>query len=75
MDGAFRMTFPDLKIVPLPGSRPFRVEIDLKRFGIKENGRFVLEYPSSDAAIPESVVEDGVLKASLDAKSFAYLWR
>lgn len=74
-DGAFRMTFPDLKIIPLPGSKPFRIEMDLKRFGIEGKGKFTLEHPSSGAAAPESVVENGVLKASFDARSFAYLWQ
>jgi hypothetical protein len=74
-DGVFRMTFPDLKIIPVPGAGPFRVEMDLKHFGIKEKGVFALKQPSSDAAIPTAAVENGVLKASFDAKSFAYLWQ
>ena len=71
-DGAFRMHFPDLKIVPLPGSEPFRVEIDLKHFGIAAKGKFRLEDPATDAIHPVATVEQGVLKVAFDAKSQVY---
>ena len=71
-DGAFRIHFPDLKIVPLPGSEPFRVEIELERFGIAAAGAFRLEDPGSGAVHPAATIERGVLKASFDAKSQAY---
>jgi hypothetical protein len=71
-DGAFRIHFPDLKIVPLPGSEPFRVEIELERFGIAAAGAFRLEDPGSGAVHPAATIERGVLKASFDAKSQSY---
>ena len=71
-DGAFRMHFPDLKIVPLPGSEPFRVEIDLKHFGIASKGKFRLENPATGAVLPVATIEQGLLKVSFDVKSQAY---
>ena len=71
-DGAFRIDFPEMKIIPLPGSVPFNVEIEMNRFGISGPCRFVPTDSEPEAGMPQTGMEGGVLKVSFDAKSFAY---
>ena len=71
-DGSFR--FADWRIVPLPSSGAFSVEIDLAVFGAA--GRTVVgvdaEDPQDGAKTPEWNQSGNVLKVDCDAKSFAY---
>ena len=85
-DGAFRLerdgATGDLLLTPIPGSAPFRAEIDLAKVGVPgfASGHPVATplrgcepiEPSLDAASPDWRQKDGILSLSLDAKSFAY---
>ena len=85
-DGAFRLerdgATGDLLLTPIPGSAPFRAEIDLAKAEVPGfasghpaatplRGCEPIE-PSLDAAWPDWRQKDGILSLSLDAKSFAY---
>ena len=78
-DGAFRLerdgATGDLLLTPIPGSAPFRAEIDLAALPRPEatplRGCEPIE-PSLDAARPAWKQDGSMLSLSLDAKSFAY---
>ena len=76
-DGAFRLEYPasgDWRIVPLPGSGPFRAEIDLARLGAERATVMAIE--AVDAKNGASSVEweqrDGILNVAVDSNAFAY---
>ncbi|MBQ6247171.1 MAG: hypothetical protein IJK04_09920, partial [Kiritimatiellae bacterium] len=85
-DGAFRLerdgATGDLLLTPIPGSAPFRAEIDLAKVGVPGfasghpaatplRGCEPIE-PSLDAAWPVWKQDGSILSLSLDAKAFAY---
>ena len=78
-DGAFRLerdgATGDLLLTPIPGSAPFRAEIDLAALSLPAatplRGCEPIE-PSLNAAWPDWSQKDGVFSLSVDSKSFAY---
>jgi len=73
-DGAFRLTTKDWRVVPLPGSGPFKAEIELAKFGAC--GRKVRKVsaidPRSWSAAPRFEQHGEVLKFECDGTAFGY---
>ena len=75
-DGAFRLEHPssrDWRIVPLPDSAPFRVEIDLERLGAKGLSAMSVEaVDAKDGGKVDWSQSGATLTIVADARVFAY---